>query len=178
MASGTFSMPGSAVTCDVDRYASDAPMLTVPLAASATPVPEPVDPVVTVTSGHCVFTCATHKLNRGKRRLDPVSCSVPAEVGQFSGLAKVAAAAVVGVLALVVAEGVDELHAAINSPATPITATTLVARNRPDTIRRFEPPIEVEFGRVDIRVEISFRFAFLGLGWKRGPKDAGVGRNC
>ena len=48
IASGMFMSPGYWVTWVGDRYASDAPIWTVPVAAAETPVPDPVDAVVTV----------------------------------------------------------------------------------------------------------------------------------
>src|SRR5580704_13527288 len=70
-------------------------MLAVPVAAAVTPAPDPVDAVCTVTLGHSLAIWATHVLNSGNSRLEPVSCRVTAVVGQFSRLDGVAAAAVV-----------------------------------------------------------------------------------
>ncbi len=52
--SGMFSRPGYWLMLADDRYASDPPMLTVPAAASAMPVPEPVPEVVMSTFGFSV----------------------------------------------------------------------------------------------------------------------------
>src|SRR5580704_148424 len=70
-------------------------MLAVPVDAAVTPAPEPVDAVCTVTLGHSLAIWATQALNSGNKRLEPVSCRVTADVGQFSRLAGVAAATVV-----------------------------------------------------------------------------------
>jgi hypothetical protein len=46
-----FSRPGYWLTLLLDRKASEAPTFTRPVAASAMPVPEPVDPEVMVMLG-------------------------------------------------------------------------------------------------------------------------------
>src|ERR1700724_3832618 len=115
MASGMFSSPGFCWTCPWDKYASDAPMLTVPAAADEMPVPEPVAAVVIDTVGHSFWICAVHRLKSGNNRLEPVSWSATAVVGHFWRLCRDAAAVVVDVVDDV-AEG-DELHAAKRTAA-------------------------------------------------------------
>jgi hypothetical protein len=66
-------------------------MATVPAAACETPVPDPVAAVVTLTLGHCFSVWVTHRLNSGYKRLEPVSCSETALVGQCCRLWSVAA---------------------------------------------------------------------------------------
>src|SRR5580704_6917702 len=105
-------------------------MLAVPVAAAVRPAPEPVDAVWTLTLGHWVLICLTHRLNSGNRRLEPVSCNETDVVGQFSRLVGDAAAVVGGEDVVVEALGVDEPQAAARRPAAASTATTGMVRVR------------------------------------------------
>src|SRR5665213_1985659 len=107
-------------------------MLAVPVSAAVTPAPDPVDAVCTVTLGQSLAICWTHRLNSGKSRLEPVSCSDTAVVGQFSRLESDTADVVDGDV-----EG-EELGGAFDEPqaaarrATPAsTITDRAARRRP-----------------------------------------------
>src|SRR5580658_7209459 len=99
-------------------------MLAVPVSAAWRPAPEPVDAVCTDTAGHSLWICWTHRLNSGKRRLEPDSWSDTVEVGQFSRLDREADADVVVVLEVTAGVEGDELQAAASS-ATPAPITRI-----------------------------------------------------
>src|SRR5579871_4424936 len=76
-----FIRPGYFAVSALDRYASEAPMLTVPVAASEMPMPEPVLPVVIVTIGfllestNCFWYAVVQVPNSGNSNELPVSVS-------------------------------------------------------------------------------------------------------
>src|SRR5215475_1789012 len=84
-----FIRPGYCCKFALDKYASDAPMFTVPVAASVMPVPDPVPPVVMVTIGspaeltNCFWYAVAQVPNSGNKSVLPVSVS---DVGVLSGL--------------------------------------------------------------------------------------------
>src|SRR5580658_8621524 len=106
-------------------------MLAVPVSAAWRPAPDPVEAVCTDTAGHSLWICWTHRLNSGKRRLEPDSWSDTVDVGQFSRLERDVDASVVTVPEVWVLAGVegDELQAAASS-ATPAPITRMRARGR------------------------------------------------
>src|ERR1700684_1891545 len=106
-------------------------MLAVPVSAAVRPARDPVDAVWIFTAGHSLSICCTQKLNSGKSRLEPDSCSDTDVVGQFSRLESDAAAEVVDVV--VAAEGAfdEEQAAAVSATA----ASTTVVRAAPSRWR-------------------------------------------
>src|SRR5262245_41164167 len=85
-----FSMPGYCCRFALDRYASDAPMFTVPVAASVMPVPDPMPLVVIVTIGsppeftNCFWYAVAQEPNSGNISVLRVSVS---DAGEVFGLA-------------------------------------------------------------------------------------------
>jgi hypothetical protein len=155
-----FSSPGFCCAWAGDKYASDAPMFTVPAAADEMPVPEPVAAVVIDTLGHSFWICAVQRLNKGYSKVDPVSCSATALVGQFSRLCSEAAAVVVDVEEGGEALGV-ELHAARTTAEAATIDSMATPPNRP--VPRFRTPRDgaVE-GRVDMTGEAPFDWNYRG----------------
>ena len=58
-------MPGYWVTCELDRYASEAPMSTTPAAASLTPLPEPPAAGMIDTFEYFELYAGAHSSNSG-----------------------------------------------------------------------------------------------------------------
>jgi hypothetical protein len=142
-----FMSPGYWDTSVFDRYASEAPICTVPVAADEIPVPDPVAAVVTAIFGNFAFAPVTQRLNSGYSKLDPVSSKDTDDVGAFaSRLCSVAPGPVVAVVlfvgALVVGDELFELHAASDTATTPMVKRTpalgdFVRRDRTPTVFAF-----------------------------------------